>query len=62
MSKSRSRAKRRREREIRPLSSAGLISFYEEFEGKIKVRPHVIIALAAIFTVVVILLRFLIPL
>lgn len=62
MSKSRSKARRRREREIRPLSSAGLISFYEEFEGKIKVRPHVIIALAAIFTVVVILLRFLIPL
>ena len=44
MPRSRSKARRKREREVRPLSSAGLISFYEEFEGKIKVRPHVIIA------------------
>jgi len=60
--KSRSKVRKRRERrEIRPLSSAGLISFYEEFEGRIRVRPHVIIAMAVLFTLVVVLLRFLIP-
>ncbi|HDJ94826.1 MAG TPA: preprotein translocase subunit Sec61beta [Acidilobales archaeon] len=63
MPKSRSKVRRRKERrEIRPLSSAGLISFYEEFEGRIKVKPHVIIAMAVLFTLVIVLLRFLIPL
>lgn len=54
--------KRKKEREVRPLSSAGIMSFYEDLNAGIKVRPHVIVALAIMFTLIVILLKFLVPL
>ena len=56
-----SRSKKRRGREVRPLSAAGIISFYEELDAGIKMRPHFVIALAVALTAIVIILRFFVP-
>ena len=56
------RSKKKREREVRPLSAAGIISFYEELDTGIKMRPHFVIALAVALTAIVIVLRLLVPL
>ncbi|HIQ03825.1 MAG TPA: preprotein translocase subunit Sec61beta [Desulfurococcales archaeon] len=55
-------SRRRRRREAGgPITAAGLIRFYEETEIGIKVKPHVVIVAAIIFTVTVLLLRLIIP-
>lgn len=42
-------------------SAAGLIRFYEESETKITLKPHLVILLAIVFSIVVIVLSKLIP-
>lgn len=37
---------RKRERRAAPITAAGLLSFYEDYEGKIKVGPATIIGIA----------------
>ncbi len=49
--------KKKRKREVRPLSAAGIISFYEELDTGIKIRPHFVIALAIALTAIVVILR-----
>ncbi|MCE4603919.1 MAG: preprotein translocase subunit Sec61beta [Aeropyrum sp.] len=38
--------RRRRERRAAPVTAAGLLSFYEDYEGKIKVSPTIVIMAA----------------
>ena len=55
------RYKKKKEREVRPLSAAGIISFYEDLDTGIKMRPHFVIALAVVLTAIVVLLRIFVP-
>ncbi len=48
-----SAAKRRRERRAAPITAAGLLSFYEEYEGKIKVSPTVVVGAALLLSAIV---------
>ncbi len=45
----------RRKRTGGPMSAAGLISFYEEYEGAIKISPTTVIILSAVFTFIVVM-------
>lgn len=47
----------RRRRHAGPMSAAGLISFYDEYEGKIKLSPTALTMIALLFTIMVILAR-----
>jgi len=44
----------RRRRQAAPMSAAGLISFYEEYEGKIKLSPTAVIGIALLFSALVV--------
>lgn len=45
----------RRRRTGGPMSAAGLISFYEEYEGAIKVSPTTVVLISSIFAFIVVL-------
>ncbi|MFN4046618.1 MAG: preprotein translocase subunit Sec61beta [Acidilobaceae archaeon] len=51
----------RRRRQAGPISAAGLVSFYEELEGRIKFSPFTVLAIAAIFSFIVVLAHLLFP-
>ncbi|MCE4617077.1 MAG: preprotein translocase subunit Sec61beta [Desulfurococcales archaeon] len=40
-----------------PMTAAGLISFYEEYEGQVKMSPAALIAVSIIFTAIVMIAR-----
>ncbi len=44
----------RRRRQAAPMSAAGLISFYEEYEGKIKLSPTAVIGVALVFSALIV--------
>jgi len=44
----------KRRRQSGPMTAAGLISFYDEYEGKIKMTPTALVFLAGIFAFMVI--------
>ncbi|MCE4611230.1 MAG: preprotein translocase subunit Sec61beta [Desulfurococcales archaeon] len=44
---------RRRERRAAPITAAGLLSFYEDYESKIKVGPSVIVGAALLLSAIV---------
>jgi len=39
-----------------PLTAAGLIRFYEEVDVGVKIKPHILVILALVFTLAVIIL------
>lgn len=43
----------RRRRQGGPMTAAGLISFYDEYEGKIKISPTTLVVLSAIYALIV---------
>lgn len=45
----------RRRRTGGPMSAAGLISFYEEYESGIKISPTTVIMLSTLFTFIVVI-------
>ena len=45
----------RRRRQSGPMTAAGLISFYEEYEGRIKMSPTTLILVSAIYALLVVL-------
>ena len=45
----------RRRRTGGPMTAAGLISFYEEYEGQIKISPTTVILMASAFAFIVVL-------
>jgi len=47
-------AKKRR-KQGGPMTAAGLISFYDEYEGKIKISPTTLILLAGLYALMVVL-------
>jgi len=51
----------RRRRQAGPMSAAGLISFYEELEGRIKIGPITVLAIAVAFSLLVIAAHILFP-
>ncbi|MDM7275765.1 MAG: preprotein translocase subunit Sec61beta [Thermoprotei archaeon] len=51
----------RRRRQAGPMSAAGLVSFYEELEGRIKLSPFTVLAIATIFSFIVVLAHLLLP-
>jgi preprotein translocase subunit Sec61beta len=51
----------RRRRQAGPMSAAGLISFYEELEGRIKLSPATVLAIALAFSLLVIMAHILFP-
>jgi preprotein translocase subunit Sec61beta len=51
----------RRRRHAGPMSAAGLISFYEELEGRIKLSPATVLAIAVAFSLLVIMAHILLP-
>jgi len=50
-------SKSRKKKEAMPISSAGLITYYEEDISKVKVNPAFIIFLSVLFISIVILLN-----
>ncbi len=38
-----------------PMTAAGLISFYDEYEGKVKISPTTLILLSGIYALIVVL-------
>jgi len=46
---------KKKSRQSGPMTAAGLISFYDEYEGKIKISPTTLIALSAIYAIAVVL-------
>ncbi|GAB6147730.1 preprotein translocase subunit Sec61beta [Stetteria hydrogenophila] len=44
----------KRQRRGGPMTAAGLISFYEEYEGAVRVSPTTVVLLASLFTLVVV--------
>ncbi|GBF08611.1 preprotein translocase subunit SecG [Aeropyrum pernix] len=46
-------ARRRRERRATPVTAAGLLSFYEEYEGKVKISPTIVVGAAILVSAVV---------
>ncbi|MCE4599232.1 MAG: preprotein translocase subunit Sec61beta [Desulfurococcales archaeon] len=44
----------RRRRQSGPMTAAGLISFYDEYEGKIKMSPTTLVLIAAVYAVIVV--------
>lgn len=51
----------RRRRQAGPISAAGIIAFYEEYEGRIKLSPFSIIAIALAFTAIVVGAHIILP-
>lgn len=51
----------RRRRQAGPMSAAGLISFYEELEGRIKLSPATVLAIAIAFSLLVVMAHLLLP-
>lgn len=51
----------RKRRQAAPMSAAGLISFYEEYEGKIKLSPITIVGIALAFSAIIIVAHLFIP-
>ncbi len=45
---------RKSRRQSGPMTAAGLISFYDEYEGKVKISPTTLVLLAAIYTVLIV--------
>ena len=45
-------AKKKR-RQSGPMTAAGLIAFYEEYEGKVKISPTTLVLLASAFAVII---------
>ena len=43
----------RRRRQQGPMAAAGLIAFYEEYEGRLKLSPTSVIVIAAAFAALV---------
>lgn len=37
-----------------PMSAAGLIAFYDEYEGRVKLSPVTLVLIATAFTVIVV--------
>lgn len=54
-------AKKRRREAPMPASSAGLLRFFEDETHGVKVRPEAVIIIAAVMTVLSILLLLLVP-
>ncbi|MCC6034329.1 MAG: preprotein translocase subunit Sec61beta [Desulfurococcaceae archaeon] len=54
---------KRRDKKSTPgiASAAGLIRFYEEIDSVITIKPHLLIALSIIFTVIIIILSKILP-
>lgn len=46
---------RKKKRESGPMSAAGLIAFYDEYEGKVKMSPVTLVLVSTAFTVIVVL-------
>ncbi len=46
---------RKKSRQGGPMTAAGLISFYDEYEGKVKISPTTLVLVAAAFTVAVVI-------
>jgi len=46
---------KRKSKQSGPMTAAGLISFYDEYEGKIKISPTTLILVAAAFTIAVVI-------
>ncbi len=44
---------RRRERRAAPITAAGLLSFYEDYESRIKVGPSVVVGVAIMLAALV---------
>jgi len=53
--------RRRRRREGGPATVAGLLRFFEEAEGALKISPRLIILLTLLFIVTIAVLNFLMP-
>jgi len=53
--------RRRRRREGGPATVAGLLRFFEESEGALKISPRLIILLTLLFIVTIAVLNFLMP-
>jgi len=45
----------KRRRQAGPMSAAGLISYYEELEGKIKLTPTTVLLIALVFSIIVVM-------
>jgi len=45
---------RKRKREGGPMSAAGLIAFYDEYEGKVKMSPITLVLASTVFAVIVV--------
>lgn len=45
----------RKRKQSGPMTAAGLISFYDEYEGKIKMSPLTLVLIATIYALVVVL-------
>ncbi len=45
----------KRRRQSGPMTAAGLISFYEEYEGRIKMSPTTLILVSSIYALLVVL-------
>ncbi|MCE4600612.1 MAG: preprotein translocase subunit Sec61beta [Desulfurococcales archaeon] len=46
---------KKRKREGGPMSAAGLIAFYDEYEGKIKMSPTTLVLASTIFAAIVVI-------
>ncbi len=45
----------RKKRQSGPMTAAGLISFYDEYEGKIKMSPLTLVVFTAIYALIVVI-------
>ncbi len=45
----------RKKKQSGPMTAAGLISFYDEYEGKVKMSPTTLIMIAALYAIIVVL-------
>ena len=45
----------RRRKQSGPMTAAGLISFYDEYEGKVKMSPMTLIIAASVYALIVVL-------
>ncbi len=46
---------KKRKKQSGPMTAAGLIAFYDEYEGKIKISPTTLILLSGIYALVIVL-------
>ncbi|MEB3774018.1 MAG: preprotein translocase subunit Sec61beta [Desulfurococcales archaeon] len=45
----------RRRKQSGPMTAAGLISFYDEYEGKIKMSPMTLVIVASVYALIVVI-------